>query len=185
MSRFCSKDSDVFPFHFQKKPIVQVALCLSDLTSWYPALSQSTPVSYSFWNDQAQSHEALELAVNAVWTTLPISFWKALLDLSLCLHGCVLSHSVVSDSATPQTVAARFLCPCDSPTWVGCHVLLRGIFLTQGSNPHLLCLLHWQAGSLPLSYLGILTRFPLPYFLSPLCVSPSKQMFCFPSLSPL
>ena len=24
------------------------------------------------------------------------------------------------------------------------------IFLTQGSNPHLLCLLHWQAGSLPL-----------------------------------
>ena len=26
----------------------------------------------------------------------------------------------------------------------------RGIFLTQGSNPHLLCLLHWQADSLPL-----------------------------------
>ena len=24
------------------------------------------------------------------------------------------------------------------------------IFQTQGSNPHLLCLLHWQAGSLPL-----------------------------------
>ena len=26
----------------------------------------------------------------------------------------------------------------------------RGIFLTQGSNPHVLYLLHWQAGSLPL-----------------------------------
>ena len=26
----------------------------------------------------------------------------------------------------------------------------RGIFPTQGSNPHLLRLLHWQAGSLPL-----------------------------------
>ena len=26
----------------------------------------------------------------------------------------------------------------------------RGIFLTQGSNLCLLCLLHWQAGSLPL-----------------------------------
>ena len=26
----------------------------------------------------------------------------------------------------------------------------RGIFLTQGSNPHLLRLLHWQMGSLPL-----------------------------------
>ena len=27
----------------------------------------------------------------------------------------------------------------------------RGIFLTHGSNPHLLCLLHWQAGSSPLA----------------------------------
>ena len=30
------------------------------------------------------------------------------------------------------------------------HALPQGIFLTQGSNPHLLCLLHWQADSLPL-----------------------------------
>ena len=36
-------------------------------------------------------------------------------------------------------------------TGVGCHILLQGIFLTQGSNPSLLC---WQAGSLPLSHLG-------------------------------
>ena len=27
--------------------------------------------------------------------------------------------------------------------------ILQGIFLTQGLNLHLLCLLHWQAGSLP------------------------------------
>ena len=27
---------------------------------------------------------------------------------------------------------------------VGCHALLQGIFPTQGSNPHVLCLLHWQ-----------------------------------------
>ena len=49
---------------------------------------------------------------------------------------------------------ARLLCPWDSPgknTGVGCHALLQGIFLTQGSNPHLLCLLFWQAGSLPLA----------------------------------
>lgn len=31
---------------------------------------------------------------------------------------------------------------------VGCHFFLLQIFLTQGSNP-LLCLLHWQEGSLP------------------------------------
>ena len=30
-------------------------------------------------------------------------------------------------------------------TGVGCHALLQGIFLTQGSNLHLLHLLHWQA----------------------------------------
>ena len=34
--------------------------------------------------------------------------------------------------------------------WSGLPFLLQGIFLTQGLNPHLLCLLHWQAGSLPL-----------------------------------
>ena len=26
------------------------------------------------------------------------------------------------------------------------HFLLQGIFPTQGSNPQLLCLLHWQGG---------------------------------------
>ena len=31
-----------------------------------------------------------------------------------------------------------------------CHALLQGIFLTQRSNPRLLCLLHRQVGSLPL-----------------------------------
>ena len=34
-------------------------------------------------------------------------------------------------------------------TGVGCHALLQRICPTQRLNPHLLCLLHWQAGSLP------------------------------------
>ena len=33
---------------------------------------------------------------------------------------------------------------------VGCHALLQGTVLTQGPNLHLLGLLHWQVGSLPL-----------------------------------
>ena len=44
--------------------------------------------------------------------------------------------------------------PWDFPgnnTGVGFHSLLQGIFPTQGSNPHLL---HWEADSLPQSYLG-------------------------------
>ena len=32
---------------------------------------------------------------------------------------------------------------------MGCHFLLQGTFLTQGSNVYLLHLLHWQADSLP------------------------------------
>ena len=65
--------------------------------------------------------------------------------------------SVVSDFATSRTVAHQ------APPWnfpgknTGgfCHFLLQGIFLTQGSNLHLL---HWQADSLPLSHLGSLKR---------------------------
>ena len=45
----------------------------------------------------------------------------------------------------------RLLSSWNSPgknTGEGCHALLQGIFLTQGSNPCLLRLLHWQAVSL-------------------------------------
>ena len=55
---------------------------------------------------------------------------------------------------------ARLLCPWDSPcknTRVVCHFLLLGIFSTQGLNPCLLWLLHWQMDSLPLSHLGSTT----------------------------
>ena len=54
-------------------------------------------------------------------------------------------------------VSANLLCPWDSPgknTGVGCHSLLQGIFLTQGSNLCLLHLMYWQVDSLPWSYLG-------------------------------
>ena len=62
------------------------------------------------------------------------------------------SRSVVSDSLWPHRLQpARLLCPWNFPgknTGVGCHFLLQGIFLTQGLNLHLLCLL--QADSLTL-----------------------------------
>ena len=41
--------------------------------------------------------------------------------------------------------------PPGKNTGVGCYALLQGILLTQGSDLRLLCLLHWQAGSLPLA----------------------------------
>ena len=68
--------------------------------------------------------------------------------------------SVVSDSMGPYRLQpARLLCPWNSPgknIGVGFHAILQGISPTQASNPHLLCLLHWQVGSLPLAHLGSL-----------------------------
>ena len=65
---------------------------------------------------------------------------------NVILHACVLSSSVTTDSLWPRGLQpSRLLCPWDFPgknTGVGCYFLLQGIFLTQGSNPNLLGLLH-------------------------------------------
>ena len=62
---------------------------------------------------------------------------------------------VVSDSLQPYgLLPARLLCPWGFPgkkAGVGCQALLQRIFPTQGLNPHLLHLLHWQGDSLPLT----------------------------------
>ena len=67
----------------------------------------------------------------------------------------------MSESLCPLGEAPRLLCPWNFPgknTGVGCHFLLQRIFPTQGSNPQLLHLLHWQAESLPLRHLGSPTQ---------------------------
>ena len=51
----------------------------------------------------------------------------------------------------------KLLCPWNFPgknTGVSCNFPLQGIFLTQGLNPQLLYLLHWQMGSSPLHHQG-------------------------------
>ena len=61
-----------------------------------------------------------------------------------------VSHSVLPNSSRPHELQpARLLCRWDFPdenTRVGWHFLLQGVFPTQESNPHLVCL---QADSLP------------------------------------
>ena len=49
------------------------------------------------------------------------------------------------------------------------------MFPTQGSNPHLLHLLHWQADSLPLSHLGSLPNY--------LTTSSLMYVTCFPGIN--
>ena len=64
---------------------------------------------------------------------------------------CVCAHSVMSESLLLHRLwPARLLCPWNFPggnTGAGYHFLLQGIFLTQGSSPHLLHLLHWHCAT--------------------------------------
>ena len=68
-----------------------------------------------------------------------------------CLHAC----SVMSDFLQLcGQYFARLLSPwdfLDKNVGVGWYFLLQGIFLTQESNPCLLCLFNWQVDSLLLS----------------------------------
>ena len=69
-----------------------------------------------------------------------------------CMLLLSFSCWVVSDSTVD--CSPPHSCPWDSPgknNRVGCHFILQVIFPTQGSNSCLLCLLHWQVGSLPLT----------------------------------
>ena len=62
------------------------------------------------------------------------------------LHACLLAHfSHVQLSVTSWTAARQ--APLSRGILQACHALLQGIFLTQGSNPGLLCFLHWQVDS--------------------------------------
>ena len=56
---------------------------------------------------------------------------------------CCISGQLIGLVSQSNCLPTRVLCPWNSPdqnTGVGCHFLLWGIFLTQGSNPDpLLC----------------------------------------------
>ena len=68
--------------------------------------------------------------------------------MCVCVCVCVRARSVasiVSDFVIPWTLAHQASLSVGFPiknTGVGCHYVLQGIFLTQGSN---LSLLRWQA----------------------------------------
>ena len=100
----------------------------------------------------------------------PIFFWYKV-GVGMCMPVCMLSRfSHVWLFVTPWTIDTRLLCPWDSPgknIGVDCHALLQGIFLTQGSNLCLLCLLHQQVGSFPLVPPGKLQVGAPTGFLSP------------------
>ena len=79
--------------------------------------------------------------------------------LSSRSYCCVVSKSCLTLFRPHGLYPARLLCPRDftgKNTGVGCHFLLRGIFLTWGLK---LRRLHWQVDSLPQSHQGSQRRF--------------------------
>ena len=76
-------------------------------------------------------------------------FNKEVLCLCSAISNCLQPHGLCS----PPGTSVHGIFPGKN-TEVSCYFLLQGIFLTQGSNPHLLHLLHWQKDSLPLCPLG-------------------------------
>ena len=94
----------------------------------------------------------LKMEIKTEHTSKSSLLWK-FSNIFLGMHVYMLScFSWISLFVTLWIVAHQ--APLwDSPskhTGVGSPALLLGIFLTQGSNPRLLLLLHWQVGSLPL-----------------------------------
>ena len=117
-------------------------------------------------------HHSSRLLVSKVvfFSPLPL-IWTVSCAFEKPPCACVFSRVAMDHSALQRygLQPARFLRPQDSPgrnTGVGCHALLQGILETQGSNPRLLYLLHWQADSLP----------PAP------CGKPEKNPFQFSSV---
>ena len=120
-------------------------------------------LSHPRWRPQPLSHTALVPCSSSprseTWgdpdglcqvNILQVSLLSRLHHVCVCI---CLVPSVLSDAMWPSGLQpAQLLCPWDSPgknTGVACHA--QGIFPTQGSNPHLLRLLHWQPSSLPLA----------------------------------
>ena len=81
--------------------------------------------------------------------------------VSFCSHAqsCLILHDPMDCSPPGSSVHGVFQA---RNTEVGSHFLLQGIFLTQGLNPCLLRLLHWQTlyNTGPLSAVFIMVNIP-------------------------
>ena len=129
--------------------------------------------SQGFWNSLLQTHQCTYQLQgiwkghikNIVYITSAHGAYTPDFWWCMCAFSLLSLCSVVSDSLQlPAQKPAELLCPWNFPgkhTGVGCQFLLQGIFPTQWSNLHLLCLLHWQGNSLQLCQLGRFNNFDL------------------------
>ena len=83
---------------------------------------------------------------NRLWDWLLV-VWSEVQMKDTCMLSC-FHHVQFCDPMHVACQAPLSMGLSRQNTGLGCHALLWGIFLTQGSNPHPLCLLHWQVDSL-------------------------------------
>ena len=104
------------------------------------------------WTDDDRSQNSVWLGAGR---KIQGNFWRDRIVLNLWFS--MLSPINPDSFRSYRLQPSRPPCLWDSPgknTGVVCHFLLQGIFPTQESNQWFLCLLHWQAGSLPVLPLG-------------------------------
>ena len=98
---------------------------------------------------QASHHLLSSSSATALILVLTLSS----LNHHVCVCVCVRVHVL----GCVQLFGTLWTIACQAPLsmgfsrqehWSGCHAFLQRIFLTQGSNLHLLHLLLWQVGSL-------------------------------------
>ena len=107
-------------------------------TFWISKLYSVLDISHDFVSTVVTEFEIVLLTKK-----YNISDWQLYLLFSCCLQIYSGEHNKFFSFCC---LLPRLLCPWNFPdknTRVRCHFLLEGIFLTQGSNLHLLCLLHW------------------------------------------
>ena len=107
------------------------------------------------WGNLKQSHNLF------IFLCCPLLFFIFILHQSLSLNHYMLCF--LSYFRHVRLLVTLWIVAFQPPlsmgfsiknTGVGFHVLLQEIFPIQGLNPHRLCLLRWQVGSLPLAPSG-------------------------------
>ena len=121
------------------------------------------------WATQPEHLDGKPPVRSTLLPSSPVLFCSGPYCLTLIGHVCVCVCVCVCVLGANSLQSCLTLCnplDCSPPgssvhvnspgrnTGVGCHALLQGVFPTEGSNPLLLHLLLWQAGSLPLATPG-------------------------------
>ena len=119
------------------------------VTPWTTALQAPLSVGFSsqmlewvaIFSSRGSSWPRDQICISCVscvgrWNLYHWGIWEDLFSLSLHKYKTTLNLPVAFSYCSWGSHGQN--------TGVGCHFLLQGIFPTQGSNLHLLCLLHWQ-----------------------------------------